>query len=280
MPTLQLPDAEIAYRDVGRGPVLLFVHGALVDGRLWSPVVDRLSATHRCVVPDWPLGSHRIPAPRADLTPPGVADLIEQFVEKLDLRDVTIVGNDTGGAITQVLCARRPERITRLVLTNCDALEVFPPPEFAYLRTIQRIPGLPWLIARLLLARPRLRRAPTAYGGLTTRPIDDALLRAWVEPSATRRAIRADLRRLLLSLDNRHTLAAAEGLAEWRRPALLVWGAADRFFTPALGERLAAAIPGARFRPVADAACYVAQDAPDALAREISAFTAGVSVAA
>lgn len=280
MPTIQLAQGQIAYRDVGRGPVVLFVHGALVDGRLWSPVIDRLAASHRCIAPDWPLGSHRIPMPDADLSPPGVADLIESFMEALDLRDVTIVGNDTGGAITQVLCARRPARIARLVLTNCDALEVFPPKEFAYLRTLQRIPGLPWLLARLMLRRPRFRRLPSAYGALTVRPVDDVLLRAWVEPSATSRAIRADLKRVVLGLDNRHTLAAAAALADWKRPALLAWGTSDPFFTPALAERLAAAIPGARLRRIDSAACFVPQDAPDILAREIAAFTAGISAAA
>src|SRR5262249_30370121 len=105
MPTIILPQGEITYRDEGAGPVVVFVHGLLVDGRLWSPVVERLRATHRCIVPDWPFGAHRTAVPGADLTPPGMADLVSAFLDALDLRDVTLVGNDTGGGVCQVLCA-------------------------------------------------------------------------------------------------------------------------------------------------------------------------------
>ena len=111
------------------GPVVVFVHGLLVNADLWQHVVPRLAAAGlRCIAVDWPLGSHEIPAPDADLTPPGVADLVAELLEVLDLRDVTVVGNDSGGAITQILMTRRPERIGRVVLTPSDSFERFFPP--------------------------------------------------------------------------------------------------------------------------------------------------------
>jgi len=219
------------------------------------------------------MGSHRTPMrPDADLSPLGMARVVGALLDALDLRDVTLVGNDTGGAVCQIFCATRPARVARLVLTNCDALEVFPPPAFAYLRAVQRIPGLPWIAAKLMRRSARRRRAFRAYGGLTAKPADDAQLRAWVEPIASSGAIRRDLRKLVLGMDAELTLAAAEALATWDRPALLAWGTSDPFFTTALGERLAAKIPGARLERVADASTFVPLDQPAWLAARIADF--------
>src|ERR671922_161104 len=111
MPEITLPQGTIRYRDQGDGPPLVFVHGLLVDGRLWEPVVERLDG-HRCIVPDLPLGSHHVAMqPDADQTPTGVAKLIADLIAALDLRDVTLVGNDTGGALCQLVAARHPERL-------------------------------------------------------------------------------------------------------------------------------------------------------------------------
>jgi len=108
----------IRYRDVGTGPVLVFVHGILANGTLWRDVVARLSGRFRCVVADLPLGGHSIPMSReADMTPGGVARVVAELMEALELRNVTLVGNDTGGAIYQILIHNNPERVGRLVLT-------------------------------------------------------------------------------------------------------------------------------------------------------------------
>src|SRR5215510_3585317 len=139
---IELPAGRVRYREAGEGSPVVFVHGFLVDGRLWDGVVDNLSATHRCFAPDWPIAAQQVPMkPDADLTPYGIADLIASFLEALDLRDVTIVGNDSGGAMSQVLVTRHPERIGRLVLTNCDTHENFPPGPFKALVPIAKLPG-------------------------------------------------------------------------------------------------------------------------------------------
>ena len=140
--TAALAQGQIAYRDSGSGPTIVFLHGAFVDGTLWRKVVPELEDGFRCVVPDLPLGSHRRPIdPDADLSPPGLAKLIAAFLAELELDDVTLIGNDTGGALCQLAVTRHPERIGRLVLTPCDAYEHFPPPAFRYLQVLARIPG-------------------------------------------------------------------------------------------------------------------------------------------
>src|SRR5215212_7364497 len=139
---VQLPQGPIRYREAGEGKPVVFVHGYLVDGRLWGGVVDELSSDYRCFAPDWPIGAQQIALnPDADLTPYGVAATIAAFLEELDLTDVTIVGNDSGGAMSQVLVSRHPERIGRLVLTNCDTHENFPPGPFKALIPLAKMPG-------------------------------------------------------------------------------------------------------------------------------------------
>src|SRR3954454_24800157 len=123
----ELPAGGIRYREAGEGKPVVFVHGYLVDGRLWDGVVDALSDRFRCIAPDWPIGAQQVAMrPDADLTPYGVAATIADFLDALELEDVAIVGNDSGGAMSQVLVTRRPERIARLVLTNCDTHANFP----------------------------------------------------------------------------------------------------------------------------------------------------------
>src|SRR3954447_13230716 len=113
--TVELPQGTIAYRETGQGPVLLFVHGLFVNGDHWRKVVPHLADRYRCVVPDLPLGAHSHPLPAdADRTALGLARLIADFISALDLQDVTVISNDTGDAITQVLVTEYPARIGRV----------------------------------------------------------------------------------------------------------------------------------------------------------------------
>ena len=139
---VSLPAGTIRYREAGEGRPVVFVHGYLVDGRLWDGVVDRLSDRCRCIAPDWPIGAQKVAMqPDADLTPYGMAAIIDSFLEALDLKDVTLVGNDSGGAMSQVTATRHPERIGRLVLTNCDTHENFPPGPFKAMPPLAALPA-------------------------------------------------------------------------------------------------------------------------------------------
>ena len=271
MPEVTLPQGTIAYRDTGDGPPIVFVHGLLVDGALWRKVTPLLESEARCVVPDLPLGSHRTAMNKdADVTPRGVAKLVGDFLAALELEDVTLVGNDTGGAISQLVALDHGERVGRLVLTNCDCFEVFPPKEFLPLVKSARVPGAIYAGLQPMRAAAA-RRTPMAFGGLA-RDIPDDVTAKWVEPALNDSGVRGDLIAFLKAIDKSIMLDAAERLPSLRIPALVAWGQDDRFFPPELGHRLSVTLPNARLEPIADSRTFVAEDAPEALADAIRGF--------
>ena len=255
----------------GEGPAIVFVHGVLVNANLWRGVVPRLDGFTRVTL-DMPLGSHLEPMPKdADLRAPALANLIADAIEALDLSGVTVVGNDTGGAQTQIAAVRRPERIGALALTSCDAFDNFPPRFFRIVLAPARIPGaIPIAFGGLRLRR--LRRLPIAYGWLSNEPIQPEADDSYVLPVLTRSEIRRDLRRVLGGLDPAETLDAAAKLAGWDKPALIAWSENDRFFPPAHGERLARLIPQARLEWIEGARTFSPEDRPERLAAVIAAF--------
>ncbi|MBS1678641.1 MAG: alpha/beta hydrolase [Actinobacteria bacterium] len=267
---VRLPQGTIRYREAGSGPPIVFVHGYLVDGRLWDGVVDALSDRFRCIAPDWPMGAQQVALePDADLTPPGVASIIESFLEALDLRDVTVVGNDSGGAMCQVLVARRPARVGRLVLTNCDTHDNFPPGIFKALPRLAKLPGGVTMLA-LPFRVPAITR--TAFRPFAkTRP-PAGLVESWAVPAGSDKAIRRDLGKVTRGMDKQYTLAAAERLRGSEFPLLLAWAPGDRFFPIAYAERLAAEIGGAKLVRIADSATFVPFDQPAHLATAIADF--------
>jgi pimeloyl-ACP methyl ester carboxylesterase len=159
VPEIKLSQGTIHYREqgsgVGGGPVLL-IHGLLVNGTIWDRTLPRLAQHARCIVPDLPLGSHATPMDQAaDLTPPGLAALIAELITALGLEDVTLVGNDTGGALCQLTTAANPALVGRLVLTNCDSFEHFPPRAFKPLvSALARVPGIVAATSALAALRP------------------------------------------------------------------------------------------------------------------------------
>jgi pimeloyl-ACP methyl ester carboxylesterase len=255
----------------GEGPPIVFVHGALVNANLWRKVVARLDGFKRVTL-DLPLGSHLEPMPRdADLRPPALADLIADSLAALELTDVTLVGNDTGGGLSQIVATRRPERIGALVLTSCDAFDSFPPRFFRIVLAPARVPGMIPIAFGGLRLRP-LRRLPIAYGWLTTGPIDRDAEDSYVLPVLTRGGIRRDVRKLLGGLDPTYTLDAAAKLASWDRPALIAWSEKDRFFPIEHAERLAKVIPNARLEWIAGARTFAMEDEPERVAAVIGSF--------
>jgi pimeloyl-ACP methyl ester carboxylesterase len=271
MPEVTLPQGTIHYRDGGEGPPVVFVHGLLVDGTLWRKVTPLLEGEARCVVPDLPLGSHRIAMKAgAEQTPAGVARLVGDLLAALDLEDVTLVGNDTGGAICQLVALDHGERLGRLVLTNCDCFEVFPPKEFAPMVKAARIPGALYAAVQPMRAAAA-RRSPLAYGAVA-REIPDEVTLAWIQPFLEDADVRRDTAAFLRAIDKATMLDAAARLPSLKIPSLVAWGQDDRFFSPELGRRLAAALPSSRLEPIAGARTFVPEDAPEVLADLIRGF--------
>jgi pimeloyl-ACP methyl ester carboxylesterase len=267
---IDLPAGRIRYREAGEGKPVVFVHGYLVDGRLWDGVVDSLSDRFQCFAPDWPIGAQQVAMkPDADLSPYGIAATIASFLEALDLSDVTIVGNDSGGAMSQVLVTRHPERIGRLVLTNCDTHENFPPGIFKAMPPIAALPG-----GMAVLAAPfrvgALARA--AFKPFSKNPIPADLVASWMQPGLYDPGVKRDAKKVTAGMNKRYTLEAAEKLRHSELPILLTWAPGDKFFPIKYAQRLVADTPNARLVEIHDAKTFVPLDQPAQLADLIADF--------
>jgi len=269
---LELPQGRLRYFEAGTGSTIVFVHGLLVNANLWRKVLARLSPEFRCVALELPLGSHTLPMPEAaDLTPHGLADLVADAIEALALEEVTLVGNDTGGALCQMVVTRRPKRVGRLVLTSCDYRDNFPPAMFRYFKPAAAIPGA----MRLLMLPMRLRaprRLPFAFGWLVKRQIDRQAEDSYLLAGVTIRGVERDLKRVIKGLHTRYTNEAADRLGEFDKPALLAWSRDDAFFKPAHAERLAQDLPNARLEWIENARSLSPEDEPGRLAELIAGF--------
>jgi pimeloyl-ACP methyl ester carboxylesterase len=273
MPQVTLSAATVEYRESGPKdstfPVVVFVHGALVDSRLWDAVATRLAGEgFRCLQPNLPLGAHTIAvSDRAALTPVGVAGLLNDFLSALDLDDVTLVGNDTGGGLCQFLVDAHPERVGRLVLTNCDAFDKFPPfpfnAVFALMRTQLSVTAL-----MATMGPTAMRHSPLGFG-LLAHHLDPALTADWLRPARTDRRIAGDFAALARGIGRTDLSDVAPRLRRFTKPATVVWGLDDRCFTPALGRRLAALFPDSTLIEVPGASTFVPLDNPGAVSDAI-----------
>ncbi|XES01201.1 alpha/beta fold hydrolase [Streptomyces sp. S1D4-11] len=273
---IELSAGTVAYRDTGGdGPVLVLLHGLMMDASLWDETITELAADHRCVAPTLPLGAHRHGMRAdADLSLPGVARLVAEFLDRLDLRDVVLVGNDTGGALVQLMMGDGAARVAGVVLVSCDAFDNFPPGLTG--RTLVLSGKLPPRLFGMFMQQMRLRplrRMPVAFGWLTLR--GDAATARWIRPVLERPEIRRDAVRTLraAAADTGLLLAAAERLPGFDRPALVVWARGDRVMPPEHGRRLAALLPQGRLVEIDDSYTLVPLDRPTELTRAIREFT-------
>ena len=269
-----VPAGIIGYRECGSGPPVVFVHGVGVNGDLWRKVAPRLMGGRRCIVPDLPFGSHSHPLRQhADLSLPGLARIVADFIEALDLEDAALVANDTGGAVAQWLVGHHPERIAGLVLTSCDAFEKFPPTPQRYLELAARSRALMWFVV-WSVRFAFVQRLPTAYGWASRAAIDPRIMRSYTDPVRQDAAVRRDLARLLRAVDTRYTYEAAETLRGFDKPALVVWAADDRLFPAEHGRRLAQLLPQGSFVTIPDSRTFIPEDQPERLASVVGDFLA------
>lgn len=268
-----LPEGTIRYHETGPAgaPVLVFVHGILANADVWRHVVPGLSDRFRCITPDWPLGGHAVPMrPGTDFTLPGLADLVARTLAALDLDGVTLVGNDTGGAVCQAVAAGPHDRVGALVLTPCDAFENFLPLPIRHLQLLGRTtPGLRLLAEALRW--PVVYRMPVAFGLLTRRPVPQDIMASYTGPLRRHAGTRRDFVALVRAISRRYTLEAAEALPRFGKPALVVW-ARQGFFPLAHGQRLAGLLPFAELAVIEDSGPFVGEDAPRELAGLIRDF--------
>ncbi len=270
---VQTGQGRLRYFERGTGPTIVFAHGVLVNANLWRKVVPELAKDFRCVTLDLPLGSHEIAMnPDADLSPPGLADVMAEVIEGIGLDDVTLVANDTAGALSQILVTRRPERIGRLVLTSCDAFDNFFPTLFQVVLAPARLPGGIANCTNGLRIRA-LRRLPIAFGWLTKRPIDSREAEdSYVYPALTDKAVRRDGTKVIRKANKRYTLDAAERFNQFGNPVLLAWSSEDKIFPPEHAERMTKLFPNARIEWIEDAYTFSPEDRPERLAEVVAEF--------
>jgi pimeloyl-ACP methyl ester carboxylesterase len=275
MPEVTLEAGTIEYDDVGAGPVLVLAHGLAMDGVQWRHVVADLRPDHRCLLPTLPLGAHRRPMrPDADLSLRGLGRLLAEFLDRLDLRDVTLCFNDWCAA--QVMIADGlVERVGRLVLVSCEAFDNYPPGLPGRMAAVSaRLPGGIALMARTLRFRP-LRQLPIALGWMSKRGIPDEVVQQWLRP-LRQREIRRDLRKYAgdTKRGKRDLLAATEALPSFDRPVLIAWASEDRLMPPEHGRRLAELFPNSQLVEIADSYTLIPEDQPALLAAHLRQFIA------
>ena len=277
MASVAVGDVEIDYADTGSGPVVVFVHGAYVTGRLWQDVVDRLSDNHRCIAPTLPFGAQTEPVgAHVDLGVVASGTLIVGLLEALDLSDVTLVANDTGGGIVLASLGNPTldwDRVSKLVFTNCDSFEHFPPSAFA---PIVRLCALSQALGAIVLKGLTTSAGLKVFTSAVTRHgIDAARRPAIFGGFLTSATVRREAARFTADLKPSHTMAAVEALKRWDKPVLMAWGTDDKMFPPAHAHRLAETFPNAVVRAIEDSSTYVMLDRPEESAEVIGAFVKG-----
>ncbi|MGZ5396871.1 MAG: alpha/beta fold hydrolase [Mycobacterium sp.] len=279
MASVAVGDVEIEYTDTGSGPVVVFVHGAYVTGALWDDVVRRLSDTHRCIAPTWPFGAQaETVGAGVDLGVRSSGRRIVGLLEALDLSDVTLVANDSGGGIVLAALGNATlnwDRVSKLVFTNCDSFEHFPPKSFApivRLCALNQAAGA--IVLKGLTTAPGLKVFTSA---VTRNGIDAARRPAIFGGFLTSAAVRREAARFTADLKPSHTMAAVNALKQWDKPVLMTWGTSDKMFPLSHAQRLAETFPDAVVHTIEDSSTYVMLDRPDETAEAIRRFVNGSS---
>jgi pimeloyl-ACP methyl ester carboxylesterase len=271
---VSLPQGRLQYFRRGEGPVVVFAHGWLANANLWRNVVARLADRFTCIALDLPLGAHRLAMdPDSDLSPAGCGNLISAALAALGLHDATLVGNDSGGAYSQIAVASDPGRVTRLILNSCETpYSEFPPAPFDGLPTAAKDPATLGVLLEAL-RDPAIRRTPAAFGLLIKHPLEGIVSDSYALPSISDPAILRDVSKVMSSAASAPVQEAGRRLiAEFTRPVLFAWSPEDRVFAPADARRYCEALSDGRMVLIEDAYSFTPEDQPDRLAEEIAKF--------
>ncbi len=279
MPNLSLPQGSLHYREAGTGEPVVFLHGYLMASDLWSPILERLRPDFHCIALDLPLGAHRTALREdADLSIPGLARLVADALDELNLENVTLVGNDSGGGLAQVVAAEHPERLGRLVLTPCDAFDNVPPTLFKPLVPAAKAHALTPIFQSLRVRAAR--NLPNAYGWLMHGDLPHDMIDGWVDAYFADKGVRRDVRKVTVGLEPSALLDAATKLASFDKPALVAFAADDKLFPFEHAERLGEILPNARVEKIANSRTWVMLDQPDITADLIRDFIRSTPVGA
>src|SRR5216683_3696285 len=267
--TVRTPFGDIAYLEAGRGPAALFIHGVFLNADLWRHQLAGLAGLRRCIAVDLLAHGHSpCPPSGQELTISLQAEMILALLDTLGIDSADLVGNDSGGAIAQLIVARAPARVRTLTLTNCEAHDNFPPAAFASVHQMAREGTLAAGLAALA-ADPDLARAAMASSFEDPDCLSDETARSYFGPFASAEKAEA-VQRYVAGIDSSVTVAIRDDLARFLNPTLIVWGTADQFFAVHWARWLAATIPGTvRCVEVEGAKLLFPAERPGTLNREL-----------
>ncbi len=273
MPTVELTAGPVDYLRQGDGPPVVMLHGVMMSPTLWDRLMPRLPDSHCYIRPLLPLGAHRRPMHAGvDLSLTGQVRLLAEFLEALNLDEVTLVHSDWGGGL-HLTAHRIDQRIGRMIILPCEAFDNFPPGLPGRVAGwAARIPGGLQLGARQL-RNPWLRRTPLLMGQMAMQRIPDDLIHGWTAPVLTDPLIRRDFIRYATSpFPKQQLIANTEALRAFDGDALVLWSPQNRVMPPSHGQRLADLLPHGRLVEIADAYVLSMLDQPEAVAAEINGF--------
>ncbi len=247
--SVQTASGGISYMEQGAGPVALFVHGVLLNGYLWRHQLEDLSDIRRCIAVDLLAHGDTEIAPDQDVSVTANAGMLREFLDALNIDQVDLVGNDSGGGIAQIFAALFPERVRSLTLTDCDAHDNWPPEAFKPFLAMAAAGGLRGALDAMLSDKS-IYRSPQALGPAYEHPerLSDESIETYLRPLVRTEQRAIDLQHFLAAFDNKHTVAIEDRLKTLKAPTLIVWGTDDIYFDVKWSRWLAETIAGTRRR--------------------------------
>ncbi|MBY3060327.1 alpha/beta hydrolase [Rhizobium leguminosarum] len=244
---VKTPSGRVAYVETGTGPVALFVHGVVLNKHMWRRQLAALADIRRCIAVDLLAHGDTEIAPDQDVSVTANAQMLREFLDTLQIGQVDLVGNDSGGGICQIFAALYPDRVRSLALTNCDAHDNWPPEAFQPFVDMVAGGGLKQTL-EAMLADKSIYRSAGALGPAYEDPnIErDEDIDIYLRPHARSLQRTRDLERFVGAFDNKHTLAIDDRLAKLEAPTLIAWATDDVYFPLEWAHWLAKTIPGAK----------------------------------
>jgi pimeloyl-ACP methyl ester carboxylesterase len=244
--SIETASGRISYAETGSGPVALFVHGVVLNKHLWRHQLARLSDIRRCIAVDLMAHGDTEIEPTQDVSVTANANMLKEVLDALQIGQVDLIGNDSGGGIAQIFAALNPDRVRSLTLTNCDAYDNWPPEAFKPFVDMVVAGGLGDTL-NAMLADKAIYRSPAALGPAYERPeiVSDEDIEIYLRPLVRTEQRTRDLQRFVTAFDHRHTVVIEPRLRQLQAPTLIVWGTDDIYFPVKWAYWLADTIPGA-----------------------------------
>ncbi len=270
---------RIAYLEAGspEKPPVLLIHGIPTSSFLWRRVMPLLQERFHCVAPDlMGLGDTEVDSSSAAFHMEAQAEMLEEVMDQLGHGPFAVVAHDQGGAAAQLLAARRAERLTALVLTDCVCYDNWPVPTIARLQSFVRIPFISDAVVKsgfFQLKETTSSLSAFRRGVFDPAKMTDEAISEYLRPLHSGRRERRRFLEFLLAGNPSHTMAAVDGLRRFEKPTLVLWAADDRYISPSWGRKLFEEIPGAeRFELIPFCGHYWPEERPAEFASYIDEF--------